>query len=270
MNGLYVAISRVTIEGEMVVAPGLRLEPTYAHVFAHPMLAVKPPREPAAHHPAPWTAVKQSGNVETATVQLTLEPEGEVLPDDAFSRVRSTISLLRLISGLPIRAPVWADISFAEISSGKAHGGVRPFDPPLQWPMDDYPLTQDVTSTLATLLPRLQECRQEDNFAAAYALLDSMWWIPTLSAQMIAIWSSVETLMQPSRKSMTKELARLTRAALGKDRSDGDHIFNEVIRLCEARGTAVHAGHEPAADDVRASYRIARNLIIRSLSGGRG
>jgi hypothetical protein len=75
---------------------------------------------------------------------------------------------------------------------------------------------------------------------------------------------SAETLMQPSRSSMTKELARLARDALGAERSGSERIYNEVVRLCAARGAAAHAGREPARADMEDSYRLVRKLIVHS------
>lgn len=262
MNALFFAISRANLRTPVDVGNGLRLEPTYAHVFAHPMLAVKPP-EPGKHHPAPWTIVNSSGLVETAKVQLIVE-----CPTDreAIFQARAVVSLLRLTAGTPIRSPILSKMSFDRIADGEKCDYVSEFEPPLRWDVPDYDL-DDIASELPDYLSRLHKHRHSDRFTKAFGLLDSMWWNPSLSAQMIAIWSAAETLLQPGRQSMTKELAKLVRSSLGTTPSDGDRYYNEVIRLCAARGSAAHAGREPEPLDVQDSHGIARALLINAIHG---
>jgi len=265
MTALHFAISRLTISANAIIRPGLYLTQAYAHVFAHPMLAVKPPEGVGTHHPAPWTAVRSSGFLETSSVQLSVEYASEDAWGAAIYQAREMMALLRIVAGSPVRAPVWCTVPFAEIASGKEKGDVYEFEPPLRWSIPDFDLTRDIIVILPDLLKRLTDCRNDDNFSAAFALLDSMSWIPSLGAQMIAIWSAAETLMQPSRSSMTKELARLVREALGTSRSDGDRLYNEVTRLCAARGSAAHAGREPEPLSVQDLYQLVRRLIIHAL-----
>lgn len=263
MNEIFIAISRASLKAPIKVGSGLRFEPTYAHVFAHPMLAVKPPPEPGKHHPSPWTIVNSSGIVETATVQLVVDVSGRT-ERDALFQAHSLMALLRLMAGTPVRAPIFSRVEFANIAHGEKCDHVTEFEPPLRWDIDDFSI-DEVAAKLPENLVRLEKLRQSDRFSNAFGLLDSIWWIPSLSAQMIAIWSSAETLMQPGRQNMTKELAKLVRLGLGNSKSDGDRFYNEVIRLCAARGSAAHAGREPDALDVQASYGIARALLLRAM-----
>lgn len=268
MPNLHFAISRAKISDDIAVLPGVSLVRSYAYVFSHPMLAVRPPERKGAHHPSPWTAVKSAGSVESSCVQLSIEYPTEDRQESAIFQARDVMALLRIVSGAPVRAPVWCTVPFAEIANGNKRADVYEFEPPLRWAIPDFVLNLDVIAVLRELLKRLTACRNDDHFSAAFALLDGMWWLPSLSAQMIAIWSAAETLMQPGRSSMTKNLARLVREALGASRGEGDRLYNDVIRLCAARGSAAHAGREPEPLDVQDSYQLVRRLIIHALLDG--
>lgn len=263
-DDLFFAIARVELNGEFEIEPGIMLQPTYAHVFAHPMLATSEPINERAPHPAPWQIVESPGMVETATVQLTLARRND---RNNIVFASNLISLMRLVAGSPIRAPIYSNVAFSEIANA-ADVAIRQFEAPLDWPIHAVLLGEGFLRELRSLLNPLQLMIRDDQFGSAFALSNTIWWLPSLSAQMITIWAAAEALMRPDRKDMTKELARLIRAYSGTSRGDGDNLYQRVTYLCRARGEAAHAGKQPKSQDVQESYFILRALLLRALVEG--
>ncbi len=265
-RNLHVAISRVEIERDRIIAPEVELRKTYAHAFAHPMLATSPPVKENTHHPAPWHAIAAPGVVETATVELVLYPR-ETSSVDCLEHARNVVSLIRLLSGSPIHAPVYSDVAFSEMATAKGVE-VWQFEAPIDWAIPPVKLDDEMFAEIETMFDPLQTLLRNEGFNSAFRLADGMWWLPTLDAQMVAIWTASEALMKPDRNDMTKQLARLIRAYSGVSRQDGENCYQRVISLCRARGEAVHAGVQPRPQDVQESYYILRRLLLRALAEG--
>ncbi|MGO6942719.1 hypothetical protein [Rhizobium johnstonii] len=264
LRDLYLAVSRVALDRNRVIAPGIELRRTYAHTFAHPMLATSPPVHEHTHHPPPWQAVDAPGVVETATVELVLL-QRDTNDVDRLTQAQNIVSLIRLIAGSPVRAPVCSNIAFSEMAAAK-NVAVRQFEAPINWPIYPVLLDDEILAGIENLLEPMQALLRDDQFNSAFSLANSMWWLPSLSAQMITIWTAAEALMRPDRKDMTKQLARSIRAYSGTSRRQGDNLYQRVISLCRARGEATHAGRQPKPEDVQESYFILRALLLRALT----
>jgi hypothetical protein len=263
-----IAISRVRLDREYEVLDGLVLRPTYATVFAHAMLAANRPPNPRAPHPPPWQIVEGAAITEVIHAELFVSAAADIEPNERLVIARNIIALLRLIVGMPILAPAIANMPYTNLQAQNPRAVVSRFEPQFAWSIEDVHIGPSEIESLTLFLGNLAKLGATDRFAAAFVLADGMWWLPTLSAQMIAIWSAAETLMRPSRMDMTKELARSVRTYLGQSRSDGDRLYQEVVRLCASRGGAAHVGREPEAADVQASYYLLRGLLLRSLLEG--
>ena len=70
------------------------------------------------------------------------------------------------------------------------------------------------------------------------------------------------------RPLITKHLAKALGNYIGTNPSECDRICNEAIRLYQVRGNASHDGQEAAADAVRESYLLARNMFIGIIASG--
>lgn len=263
-----IAISRIRLEREHQIFPGITLRPTYAYIFAHAMLAANAPPRPHASSPAPWHGVIGASVGEVVHAELYVSACADVEANERVSLARNIITFLRLIAGAPILGPAITNVPCSDLQTVNTSAIVSRFEPQLNWAIEDVRIAPSDVGNLQLMLRNLKGLRTEDHFTAALALADGVWWLPFLSAQMIAIWSAAETLMRPSRMDMTKELARSIRKYLGQSRGDGDRLYQDVIRLCASRGSAAHVGREPPAEDVHASYLVLRGLLLRSLLDG--
>jgi hypothetical protein len=263
---LYVAISRAVIEHERLIAPDIELRQTYAYTFAHPMLATSPPIHERAHHPAPWHAVSTPGVIEEATVEMVLRRQSESNVD-RLMQSQNIVSLIRLVAGSPVRAPICSNIPFSKMAEIK-DVTVMQLEPPMDWPIHPVLLNDNLLTAIEKLLDPMQVLLHCDQFNSAFNLANSVWWLPSFNAQMIAIWAAAEALMRPGRQDMTKQLARSIRAYSGTSSGQGDKLYQRVIHLCKARGEAAHAGHQPKPEDVQESFFILRSILLRALSEG--
>jgi hypothetical protein len=265
---LFAGLSRVTLEGggEAELAPGLLLRPAYAHVFAPPMVAVSAPERPRAPHPSPWYALEGGGIAETAKVEVSLATGARLFGLPRLTALRLVASIFRLVSAQPVCMPVLCNVPLADAR--------QPDGPAHMWQLERPPavhgqpvrLDPSFIEAVVRFLPSVEALATDADLSRAFTLADGMWWLPTLEAQLTTIWTVVEMLMRPGRRDTTKEMGRAVRAYASFDRSSGDRLYQEVVRLYFARGTSAHAGAEPAATDVQASYMILRGILLRALS----
>ena len=262
---LFAALSRATLEGqEFELLPGLCLRPAYAHVFAPPMVAVAPPARPRSHHPGPWYPLLNDYAAETAQVQVSLAAGARPLKMPRLATLKLVAAAIRLVSSQPVCLPLLANVPLEEARqpSGPVH--VWRFEQPLAISGQPIDLTRSFNESLARFLPDLTAMRSDPDLERAFILADGLWWLPTPEAQLITIWTVIELLMRPGRRDTTKNLARAIRAYVGRDQASGDRLYQDVSRLYHARGSSAHAGLEATMHDVRESYMMLREILLRA------
>ncbi len=263
---LFAGLSRASLDvREFELLPGLHLRRTYAHLFAPPMVAVAPPSAPSAVHPSPWYAVENGFVAETAQIEVSIAAGARPLDVPRMLILRLVAAAIRILSSQPVCLPILCNVPFAEArqSTGPVH--VWRLEHPLVISGQPVELTQSLLESLARILPQFQALRSDPDVERAFILADGLWWLPAPDAQLIAIWTVIEILMRPGRRDTTKSLARAVRAYIGRDRASGDRLYQEVTRLYFARGSSAHAGAEAVMQDVRSSYMILREILLRAL-----
>jgi hypothetical protein len=266
---LFGGLSGVSLEAERAeLLPGLELHQTYAHMFAPPMVAFAPPPNPRMAHPAPWHPTLNGGLAETVRVELRLSLDFRPFTLSRVETLRLVAGLIRLLAVAPVRIAVLSDIPFAEVPSSARRPNLWQFETVTDWPKVSVKLNEPFLELVRLLLQPASLILSDDDVYRAFALADGVWWLPTLSSQMTTIWTAAETLMRPGRMRTGEELAKAIRAYIGKSRGDGDRIYNEVTRLYGARGSTAHAGQSPNSDDVRASFLIVREILLRAIAEG--
>lgn len=267
---LFGGLARATLATEREeLAPGLELRRTYAHVFAPAMVAFAPPGGPGGVHPGPWAAAMGGGTAENVCVEIYLAKGARPLTVDRLETIRLVASLIRLVAGSPVCVPIVANTPLA-VGPGSPK-------PPVVWSLEHLPRWRVPEVVIAEpQLALLRACLQPENTMLhdndvfrAYNLVDGLWWLPTWTAQMVAMWTGAEMLMRPGRRGVGASLANSIRSFLGSGRRDGDRLYNDVLELYAARGGAAHGGRQPSATDITASFGIVRRLLIACLLEGR-
>jgi len=253
--------------GSLELMPGLELHQTFAHLFATPMVAFAPPPNPRAPHPPPWHATHNGSVAETITVELRLAAGAKPFDLERGDCLRLVASMMRLLAAVPVTLPLLSNVAFSGVAQSDKRPNIWQIEVSTRWPsFSPVALDEPFIELLRLLLEPASIILQDDDVNRAFALADGIWWLPTLSAQMTGIWSAAEILMRPGRARTGEQLAKCIRAYIGKSRSHGDRIYNDVTRLYGARGSTAHAGRSPQPDDVRASFLLVREILLRAFA----
>ncbi|GBD48543.1 hypothetical protein [Methylopila sp. Yamaguchi] len=268
-EALFGALGRV----ELSVSPiqlkeGLFLQKTFAHVFSAPMAAFSPPPLNRGPHPAPWAVVHGRGEAEDFVAEIVLEAGAKPLPYERLETVRMVAALIRLLAAQPVFVASIAPVSMGGGEAHKAHNPIYGFERTPHWHFGGVTIDEKYAELLRTFLDPTSLILKDDSAYRAFVMLDGIWWLPTTTAMMVAIWTSVETMLRPGRRDVTKRLADGVRRYVGQSKSDGDRLYNETVRLYESRGQSAHAGRSPAIEDVHASFVIAHDVMLRAMHEG--
>ena len=270
---LFGGISGVELQSkDYQIAKGISLRTVFAHVMAPYILAFA--RAPAGQpHPGPWRAAS-GGLGFDVTVQLAIPTNCRPTGFDRLNTIWWTVSLLRLNHATGIRLPVIADTDFSEAAGG-------PSDP-VFWPMEVAPIIIPFDGPSSVqFIPRttldwirdnfvsgaslMEDCR----FNAAFRALDSSHHATSLSAAMILIWSALEALFRPGRRSVTHRLSLAVATFLRDDPGERDQLYQRSRALYALRGQITHAAEAAEFGCVCESFDLARNCFLRTIEQGK-
>lgn len=264
---VFAAIAGATLEGrETELFHGLKLRQTYVHVFAPTMAAFsRPPAD--KHHPGPWQIVHGAGEAATASVEIIIAPNAALIIEDRADLLRMISGTVRLLAGAPSYIAAVSNRTLSRDSAALADTRVDALEPAPAWPVRPIYINVAFSTMLCLLLKPTGSLFEDDTFYRAFVLADGIWWLPSRSAQMTALWTAAEILLRPEG-AKGKGLASAIRRYIGRSKADGDRKYNEVIELYEARGGAVHAGRTMRDEDVYQSFCIVRDVFIRAIHEG--
>ena len=242
---LFGGISGVTLSTtEFEIASGLFVRDTYAHVMAPYIMAFKKPTEKGAAHPGPWHAAKGGGLGFDVTIEIFLDQQVRPSNFDRLNTLWFVLSLLRLVSGAPIRMPVISDTSFANVQNSSRE--------PSLWPLEMLPHQLQLMKKPSTeiSIAHLQWIRKHLNTSSlllrhaslnrAFQTFDSTNWAHSSGSALLMIWAAVEALFQPGRLNITKTLAATVATYLHSPGPERDREYGHIAQLYEARGNAAH------------------------------
>jgi hypothetical protein len=272
-ESFYAAVTGGRLAGrDFQVATGVTLQPTYAHVFASYMVAFKRPEAPGKHHPGPW---------HPAGHDLGFECEFEVFVDSSaaagsLGRLNVgwlCVALLRLKSGLKLRAPVVANRTFTAAPAQDAPGlAMLPMETSsTQWPPKQtirHVLAEDDLEWLRTQYPKALCLMSDATFARSFGTYDGAAWQPSIPAAVLSLCSALEALMRPGRRDMTKRLARLVAAYLSEEPVLRDMHYQMVLDVFAYRGGVAHAAKWLPIEIWHATQLLVRPVFIQCLETG--
>lgn len=262
---LFAGLSRVSLDNaEVELLPGLHLKQGYAHVFQSPMVAVAPPPTPRAASPAPWYALENGHVAETAHVEVSLMAGARPLDMPRIAVLRLVAATIRLLSSQPICLPILSNVPLNEARQPSRPVHIWQVERPLNIYGQPVKMDNSFIASLPGLIIDISALHSDLELARAFILADGFWWQPTAGSQLVTIWTVIEMLMRPGRRDTTKCLARAVRKYVSQDRASGDRLYQEVARLYAARGSVAHCGSSTAMEDVRASYMILREIMLRA------
>ena len=112
---LFAGLARASLDGPDVnIAPGTKLRQTFAYVFAAPMVALSPPLNPRAPHPAPWYPLEGGGDAETIEVEVEVAEGARPFGLPRLAAVQLVASFIRLVSAQPVCMPLICNVPLAD------------------------------------------------------------------------------------------------------------------------------------------------------------
>lgn len=271
-DALYAAVTGGTLlGGKFDVAPGVALQPVYAHVFSSYMVAFKCPEAPGQHHPGPWHPAGNDVGFD-CEFEIFIDRSAHAEPLGRLNLGWLCAAMLRLKSGLKLRVPVVANTSFAEPPVSGGPLVILPMETSsTQWP-PKVTIMQDLgEDTLVWLRERYASAiklLEDPIFARAFGTYDGAAWQPSIPAAILALCSALEALMRPGRRDMTKRLARIVAAYLSDEPVLRGMHYQMVIDLFAYRGGIAHAAKWLPIEIWHAAQLLVRPVFIECLEKG--
>lgn len=245
---------------------GVVLRNTYAHVFAPYLLSLNR-RTPETPFGEPWKPA--SGGL-GFDIELEMEiPKGD-RPTN-FTRINTIwwiASLIRLHQAIGLRVPVVSSMSFSTIAEGGEQPILWPVEmSPRQWIFDRMPNVDIQVSTLDWLKTHWRSAAvlmDIPGFNAAFQAFDQAMWSHPIGSALMLIWASVEALIRPGDKDITRTLASCIAAYLEPPGTGRDRLFTTVRDLYRLRGFTAHAAEPPAEQTIQKTFAVVRRCFIRA------
>ena len=252
------------------VAEGLTVRRTFAHVMSPYLIAFAKPDAPSKPHPGPWRPAS-GGNGFDVCIEVALEERASPTNFDRMNLVWWTLSLLRLMTGMPLVLPVLSDTAFADARDCE-------HDPQF-WPIEiSRPRMGPRVTTGVIGVDYLEGVRELfapgaalmdiEHFNRAYQTMDSAPFAHSSGAAMVMIWAALETLFRPGQHQLTKRLSKAIATHLEEPGVKRETLQQRIAQLYELRGSSVHNSHETTGAALAESARLARLAFITCIAQG--
>ncbi len=254
----------VTVAERHELLPGFFVEPCYGTVFAHPILAVKPPPRIGEAHPAPWFACRGGHRSIEVRCQLHYPAVTQPFYESRVASAWLATAALRLLLCAPIRLAVLSDFSFVALSDRR---GAEPTLISMEQARL-YTITSEIEVTRfmsewISLLSDLIVAMKDERFRHAFSFFDTAWWVGSGAAFLVALWTSLEALLlDPNTVGIKRALAARISELLATSSSERDRIFSKVLDLYRTRCDSAHGALHPDLAPVQDSARIAGAVFL--------
>jgi hypothetical protein len=270
-SSIYGGVSgaRLGVE-QFEVVSGLVIRKTFAHVMAPYIMAFAPPDSPSKPHPGPWRSVSGGAGFDVH-IEVALAEGASPVGFDRINTIWWILSLLRLITGLPLVLPVMSDTRFAEAAHSLHEPRLWPIEasrPRLEPSASDDTISGEHLAAVATLFAPGAAVMNIGHFNRAYQTWDQAPFAHSTGAAMVMIWAALETLFRPGPNDLTKRLSKSIATHLEKPGSKREAIQQKIATLYELRGSSVHDSREATGVALADSASLARRAFISCMGEG--
>lgn len=272
-SAFFAAVTGARLPADsFVVGPGVTLQPIYAHVFASYMVAFSRPSGPGKPHPGPWCSAGDDVGFD-CEFEIFVDESVPAGPIGRLDIGWLCTALLRLKSGIKLRAPVIANRSFALApQTGVPALTLVPMETSSsQWPSEETirrALGHDDLWWLREQYPKALKLMADPIFARAFGTYDGAAWQLSIPAAVLSLCASLEALMRPGRQDMTKTLARIVAAYLSDEPVLRGAHYQAIIDIFGYRGNSAHAAHWLPIEIWHATQLLLRPVFIQCLETG--
>lgn len=270
-SAIYGGVSgaRLGLE-QFEVANGLVIRQTFAHVMSPYIMAFAPPDSPSKPHPGPWRPVSGGAGFDVR-IEVALAEGASPVGFDRVNTIWWTLSLMRLMTGLPLVLPVLSDTRFAEAAHSVHEPRLWPIEvsrPRLAPSALDDTIGGEHLAAVATLFAPGAALMDTEHFNRAYQTWDQAPFAHSTGAAMVMIWAALETLFRPGPNNLTKRLSKAIATHLEKPGSKREALQQKVAALYELRGSSVHDSQEATGVALAGSASLARRAFIVCMGEG--
>lgn len=249
----------VITEEEIELAPGLIVEPCYASIFAHPILAVNPPTRPGSIHPAPWFNCRGGDRVIEVRCQIRTDADATPLYRNRVSTMWLAAAALRLLLCAPLRLAVLSDTDFADLTNQRdTKPAIISLEQQGSYSVDAQLVIDGYAEAWRSLIHALAVAMRDERFQRAFSYLDAAWWAGSGAGFLVSIWTSLEALLlSPNTVGIKRALATRISELLAQSRSERDRLFNQVLELYGKRCDSAHEAKHPDFSPIEKSAKLA-------------
>jgi hypothetical protein len=261
--------ARLGVE-QFEVASGLVIRQTFAHVMSPYIMAFAPPDSPSKPHPGPWRPVSGGGGFDVR-IEVALAEGASPVGFDRVNTIWWTLSLMRLMTGLPLVLPVLSDTRFDEAAHSVHEPRLWPIEvsrPRLGQKASDDTITGEHLVAVATLFAPGAALMDIEHFNRAYQTWDQAPFAHSSGAAMVMIWAALETLFRPGSNNLTKRLSKAIATHLERPGSKREALQQKVASIYELRGSSVHDSQEATGVALADSASLARRAFIACMGEG--
>ena len=266
---LFAALSGLSMTAsDWLLAPGLRLVPTFASVMIPATLAFGRPEKPHAPHPGPWMSL--AGHGFDVEVELQLSSGTGPLTNLGFDRLNTiwfAAAMIRLRFGKPILVPFLADRPIEELQHAIETSNVWKVELGTAYQLSEQPVAADEASLrwLCENMCAAAILMQDPTFNRAFRALDGAWHLSSHTSAAVISWAAVETLIRPGRRQLTDRLCRALTAYLYPAGPARDQAFTRIRANYEARGSGVHNSERLQAAEFKTASEVARRAFMTAI-----
>lgn len=252
-----------------VLADGLELRSTYAHLIAPFLLAFKRPERPGVPHPAPWKDLAGAGLDITAEVHLHVGARPTNF--DRLNTLWFALSLLRLRTEANLQMPVISNVALDQVADQLNEVHFIPLELSI-FRQTTAPSRQPRLVDLewiASNFGKAAALADEAEFNRAYQTLDRAVWSADPGAAIIVVWAAIETLLRLGDRFITDRVSKALAVLLNEPGPARDRAFTHIRANYSARGGSAHDGALPPREALYEAFQLARRAFIRVIEIGR-
>lgn len=252
---------------EFTFADGLSIRRTFAHVMSPYLMAFAKPDAPSKPHPGPWRPVS-GGNGFDVNIEIVLAERALPAKFDRLNTIWWLLSLLRLMTGMPLILPVLTDTAFAEAKyceHDPQFWSVEMSRPRSGEAVANYVIDTNHLEAVKELFLPGAALMEIEHFNRAYRTMDSAPLAHSSGAAIVMIWAAIETLFRPGQNQLTKRLSKAIATHLELPGRKREALQQHAARLYEQRGSSIHNSQEATATALAETAKLARLAFIKCM-----
>ena len=252
------------------IVEGLFLRRTFAHVMSPYLMAFAEPDAPSKLHPGPWRPVS-GGNGFDLHIEIALAKGASPTNFDRVNTVWWTLSLLRLLTGMPLVLPVLSDTAFADAKDCVQDLQFWPVEmarPRSGQLLANQLISVDYLEVVRMLFVPGATLMEIEHFNRAYKTMDAAPLAHSSGAAMVMMWAALETLYRPGQHQITKRLSKAIATHIAAPGLKREILQQRAAKLYELRGSSVHNSHEATGAVLAETADLVRLAFINCMEQG--